>query len=335
MSLDVSFLTWNIYRGADISPLIDPTPAAVTQVFRQFLATNFPVRAKAIAREIASKKPDLIGLQEAEKWVLEIPTFSIVTYDLIEILLDALREIGLHYEVAALLENPNALSQGLHDSNGNKISFLNRNAILIRKDHGLKVINRQVSHFKTMFDGFLRGWCAVDVKVDGHVFRMITTHLEPLNPPTRVGQAQELIDGPANTDLPVIITGDLNSTPNSPPYNILITNGFRDVWNAVGEGLGLTCCQGADLLNAVSSLIIRIDYILFKNGWKPKEAELVGEEQSDRTRTGLWPSDHAGVSASLRLKVHHDHHHDESSDESSEHHHHHPHHKESRDESSD
>lgn len=53
--------------------------------------------------------------------------------------------------------------------------------------------------------------------------------------------------------------------------------------------------------------------ILYKNGWEPIEAELVGKSQKDRTKTGLWLSDHAGVSASLHLEVHPDHHHDESS----------------------
>jgi len=48
---------------------------------------------------------------------------------------------------------------------------------------------------------------------------------------------------------------------------------------------------------------------------------LVEEEQEDRTPTALWPSDHAGVSAKLKLQFHHNHHHshhkpccDESSD---------------------
>jgi len=79
----LSFLTWNLYNGADFTPLVTATPAQlperVTEVFRQFLATNFPVRVKAIAREIASKKPDFIGLQEAELWQLVIPNFRIVT----------------------------------------------------------------------------------------------------------------------------------------------------------------------------------------------------------------------------------------------------------------
>ncbi|MDP4160843.1 MAG: endonuclease/exonuclease/phosphatase family protein [Bacillota bacterium] len=300
----LSFLTWNIYLGADLTPLAGGlTLAAVTQVFRQFLATKFPVRAKAIAREIASKKPDLIGLQEAERWELVIPYFPIVIYDFVELLLNELEERGLHYGVAALNNNQNV--QNVLDSYGNKITFMDRDVILIRKEHRLKIINIQEFNFTTSFNGFLRGWSAIDVKLDGHIFRMINTHLEPFNPETRAAQATELINDPANCNLPLIITGDLNSTPNSTPYNIFIKSSFRDVWSEVGEGSGFTCCQASNLLNAVSTLNERIDYILFRNGWKPIEAELIGESQSDRTRTGLWPSDHAGVLSKLDLEGHH------------------------------
>ena len=79
-NIRVSFLTWNIYQGFDVAPLFAATPEqvpeAVTQVYRQFLATNFIVRAKAIAEDIASKKPDLIGLQEVVRLKLIIPTFE-------------------------------------------------------------------------------------------------------------------------------------------------------------------------------------------------------------------------------------------------------------------
>ena len=142
---------------------------------------------------------------------------------------------------------------------------------------------------------------------------MINTHLEPLDLATRNAQALELINGPANSNLPLIITGDLNSTPDSQAYQFFIAAGFHDSWSEIGEGNGFTCCQGSDLLNAFSTLNRRIDYILFKNGWNPIEAELVGESQNDRTNTGLWPSDHAGVWSKLDLDGHH-HPHEESSD---------------------
>ncbi|CAN7505962.1 endonuclease/exonuclease/phosphatase family protein [Paenibacillus sp. LjRoot153] len=323
-NLKVSFLTWNIYQGFDVAPLFAASPQqipeVVTQVFRQFLATNFPVRAKAIAKAIASEKPDLIGLQEAVRVKLVIPTFGTVTYDFIDILLNALEERGLKYEVAA--RNNDAQAE-LPDSNGNLVQFLERDAILIRKDHKLDVKRRQEANFQTNLTvslagqpfTILRGWSSIDVKIDGQVFRMINTHLDPTVEAIRNAQAFEIIQGPANTSLPVVITGDLNAIPNSSTYNLFINAGFIDTWNKVGEGPGFTHEQSPDLLNAVSLLTERVDYILFKNGWKPIEAELVGESQEDRTKTGLWPSDHAGVSASLNLEDHHDH--DESSDESS------------------
>ncbi|MCX7708577.1 MAG: endonuclease/exonuclease/phosphatase family protein [Clostridia bacterium] len=327
-NIRVSFLTWNIYQGFNVTPLFAPLtpeqlPEVVTQVFRQFLATNFPVRAKAIAEAIASEKPDLIGLQEAARVKLIIPTFRTVTYDFIEILLEELEERGLKYEVAA--RNNNAKSK-LPDSNGNFIQFLDRDAILIRKDHQLDVIRRQEANFQTNLTvpiagqpfTILRGWSSIDVKIDGKVFRMINTRLDPTVEAIRNAQALEILQGPANTHLPVVITGDLNAPPNSSTIHLFINAGFKDVWDKVGEGPGFTDEQSPDLLNAISMLSRRLDYILYKNGWEPIEAELVGESQKDRTKTGLWPSDHAGVSASLDLEDHHDHHHDESSIESSD-----------------
>ena len=65
----LSAITWNIYQGADLTPIFtaapDKIPERVTEVFRQFLATNFPRRARAIAHQIILGKPDIIRLQEA------------------------------------------------------------------------------------------------------------------------------------------------------------------------------------------------------------------------------------------------------------------------------
>lgn len=324
----VSFLTWNIYQGFDVSPLFNPSltpaqlPEVVTEVFRQFLATNFPARAKEIAKEIASEKPDLIGLQEAVRVRLIIPNVRTVTYDFIEVLLEELKELGLKYEVAA---RNNDVESELPDSNGNLLQFLERDAILIRKDAKLDVIRRQEANFRTNLTipiagqpfTILRGWSSIDVKIKGQIFRMINTRLDPTVEDIRNVQAFEILSGPANTLLPVIITGDLNALPDSNTIGLFINAGFQDVWNKVGEGPGFTHEQNPDLLNAITLLVERFDYILFKNGWDPVGAELVGESQKDRTDTGLWPSDHAGVSASLHLDKHHNHHQDESSDESS------------------
>lgn len=301
-----SFLTWNIYIGADLAPLLmgGLTPQRVTEVFRQFLATNFPVRAQAIANEIAAKKPDLIGLQEAARWVLDIPGFeNDVIYDFVDILREELKQRGLRYEVA--IHNDN-LSVPAQDINGNTIRLTDRDVILIRKDKKLKVIAAQSANFVNNFQiGPLvikRGWSYVDVNLNGHIFRAINTHLEPLNEMTRNAQATEILNVPANTNLPLIIMGDMNAVPGSSTYGLFTGAGFYDVWSEVGGGQGFTALQDADLLNSASKLSARIDYIFFKNGWIPLKADLVGEEQNDRTATGLWPSDHAGVVARLNFE---------------------------------
>jgi endonuclease/exonuclease/phosphatase family metal-dependent hydrolase len=64
--------------------------------------------------------------------------------------------------------------------------------------------------------------------------------------------------------------------------------------------IGLTCCHGDDLREVGGPFYSRIDYVLLRNGFKAVAAGIVGEEPSDRL-SGLWPSDHAGVWARLRL----------------------------------
>jgi len=278
-------------------------------VFRQFLATNFLARVKKIACEIALKKPSLIGLQEAELWQLVIPNFQVVTYDFIQLLLFELEEMGIEYKVAT--ENQNFTAE-LPDSNGNLVRFLDRDTILVHKKYEHSIVNKQEANYKANLTVqiagqpfvILRGWSSVDAELDDNIFRMINTHLEPAAPDIQVEQALELLAGPANTKMPVIIAGDINSNADgseTPTYGIFINAGFQDVWKEVGIGPGFTCCQAPDLLNAASGLNRRIDFILFKNGWKPIRAHLVGDGQDDRTFTGLWPSDHAGVSAWLVL----------------------------------
>ena len=59
--------------------------------------------------------------------------------------------------------------------------------------------------------------------------------------------------------------------------------------------------EAADLLNKLSQLHERIDLVLTKNASRtpaPK-AKVVNDRQVDRTATGQWPSDHAGVAATV------------------------------------
>lgn len=315
-SKSVTIMTWNIYAGADFTPLVGTTPEEVPQrvseIFRQFQATNFPVRAKAIAEQIARKKPDIIGLQEAVLWKLLSPQNGKirVVYDFVSILLKELEKRDMHYEVIAEKRNTDAM---VPSSTGFNVRFIDRDVILARKKSGLSFSNIMTESFENNLSvlvggqsvTLLSGWASVNVKIDGKKFRLVNTHLEPLSPAVQIAQANELLLGPGATDLPLLFIGDFNSNADgsgTPTYNNLISAGFADAWIKAGKGDGFTCCQDADLLNLNSHLAARIDLILFRGDFKVKKVEVVGENQKDRTPTALWPSDHAGIVATLKFE---------------------------------
>jgi len=153
-----------------------------------------------------------------------------------------------------------------------------------------------------------RGWAAIDVNVRGSKFRFVTTHLDSIVPAIRIAQAGELLRTAANTSLPVIMAGDFNIgahnslDPSFPAYQAMINAGFTDAWQSKrAPDPGFTCCQAQNLLNPTSLLNERIDLVLFRGGFGVADISLIGTQQADRTSSGLWPSDHAGVAATLRL----------------------------------
>ena len=55
------------------------------------------------------------------------------------------------------------------------------------------------------------------------------------------------------------------------------------------------------MLNDASTLDERIDFVFHRGGFRTLSVDVTGDELADRTISGLWPSDHAGVLATLRL----------------------------------
>jgi len=68
---------------------------------------------------------------------------------------------------------------------------------------------------------------------------------------------------------------------------------------------GFTCCFDALVTDENATLDSRIDLVVVDKEVDAKWTDVVGEELSDMTASGLWPSDHAGVVA--RLKIDDDH----------------------------
>lgn len=87
-------------------------------------------------------------------------------------------------------------------------------------------------------------------------------------------------------------------------YGLLLsTGGFDDAWSAAHPHRpGLTCCQDEDLRNPVSAFDQRIDLILVRGRAEVEDAFLTSQRLQDRTASGLWPSDHAGVVGTLDFR---------------------------------
>ena len=325
----VTVMAQNVYHGVDAEFSAIPTATGfldllqkVAAVYQGYFARNFPERAAALAAEVEATGPDLIGLQEAILVRTQSPPdgpatpATTVALDFVRILLDALAARGLHYEVVVQSIGFDAeLPSGL----GFDVRHTDREVILARADlktSDLKLSNAQAGNFVANCTipsatvgpiTIRRGWVAVDVKIRGKSFRFISTHLDgdclPFTSAIQQAQAAELLGGPAATDLPVVLVGDLNSPGDGTgvTYNNLITAGFADAAVDAGVGGTLTCCQADDLLNPVSILDRRIDFVLSRAGFTVLGADIVGEDPSDRTLSGLWPSDHAGVVATFEL----------------------------------
>ena len=116
--------------------------------------------------------------------------------------------------------------------------------------------------------------------------------------------------------MPVIVVGDLNSAADgstTPTYARFVAPvtaggaGMDDAWSIARPGApGLSSSQAEDLRNFPSQLYQRIDYLLVRAGdafeLRVRSAETTGDTPAAFERIGLWPSDHAGVVATLRLK---------------------------------
>lgn len=163
------------------------------------------------------------------------------------------------------------------------------------------------------------GWSSVVANWGGQSYRFVSTHLEVQDLPgvgnvVQLAQADELLNVVLSDEpLPTILVGDFNSDAASGnpdltiSYDMITTSGFQDTWLQPSQSPpGYTCCQSDDLSNASSNFSQRVDFIFTRNIRTEGHAislvlgrNVVGDELSDRTASGLWPSDHGGVVASF------------------------------------
>ena len=79
---EIKVETRNIYLGADLTGIVESppegVPLAAREAFDEVVGNDFPLRAEALADEIAKKRPHLIGLQEVTLYRCQFVGDSVV-----------------------------------------------------------------------------------------------------------------------------------------------------------------------------------------------------------------------------------------------------------------
>jgi endonuclease/exonuclease/phosphatase family metal-dependent hydrolase len=312
----LTVMTQNMDEGTDFGPLFTAaTPAdfvaAASAIIQEVIASNIPARAQLMASEIAAAAPDVVVLQEATTWTWQSPAGP-ESADLLSDLESALAADGAHYAPAAVL---NEVSGAAPVPGFGTVAFQDHDALLVRTDEPpgqLSVGNVQSGHYATQLTlptavgpvTILRGWISADVTTQGRTVRIVTTHLENASAAVQEAQASELLVGPASTSLPVIIAGDLNTGPLAgggfltPTYQQILNGGFTDAWPVTNpEVPGMTNAFHTEDPYGPSVPDKRIDLVLVNGNLHPVNVRLAGTSPVN----GLWPSDHAGVLATIQI----------------------------------
>lgn len=300
----VKVMTRNLYLGADLSPALaasNTTELAIAaqNIWNTVHNTNFPDRAKELAKEIAKNKPDLVGLQEVALWRGDfkgtgpdgpVTPATTVEFDFLALLMKQLKEQGANYRV---VQKQNEFDAEIPLSGGNPFDgrLTMRDVILAKNKAGVKTkledsdnystnhsLNVQVGGPSGLPVTVKRGWEYTQANVRGTEFRFLNTHLEAFGSPTiRENQAKDLVQtfnpgagafsyGPAtegSAGMPVVAVGDFNSDDDT------VSGGDRLAYNALVAGGLNELSTGATAPGADSSCCLDDETLRksFIDGW--------------------------------------------------------------------
>jgi endonuclease/exonuclease/phosphatase family metal-dependent hydrolase len=310
-------------------------------IWNELLSTNFPERAVPLAREIKASGADLVGLQEVALWRQQIPSdlgapptgvgqpATQVKFDFLALLMQELDAIGGNYEVVHVQQEFDAeLPADLDQSNatgsppfGAELDgrLTMRDVILHKRDSKVQLVPGSATgaNYQTKFTPLIagaiplpvnRGWNSVEATINGgREFRFVNTHLEAFGDDTiREAQAKELFatGGPLDTQKQVILVGDLNSGTEARDnihgtdqlaYSALLGFGMTE------NGAVQSCCYDS-LFDPAQVFDHTVDHVMTKPALKTQSASITGNDPSQRTPSGLWPSDHGGVVSTVHIR---------------------------------
>lgn len=327
----IKVMTRNLYQGTDFVEAITATDqasflGAVCTITQNVLATKPTERLDTVAQEIATNAPDLVALQEATVWEIS-GGGTYVKIDPVETLLADLKQLGEPY-VAEIVQPQFDFQAPCPLGAGFMVHTTTQIAILSRKDahRGGEMKVKSAAGGLFQYELTLpsavgditvnRGWAYVDLTYDDTPLRFVTAHPEAFADAMENAQVFELLNGVANPAVAgrgVIMAADFNTDALAAEgssfrvgYDMITAlGGFTDVWAATQTTPALTCCQDNNLLNPASKLSEDIDFVFVRGTHPdqllPETAKLTGNLPSSRV-DGLWPSDHAGLVARVRVK---------------------------------
>lgn len=290
-------------------------------------------RRAAVVAQIKSKTPDVIGVQEASQGWLKDENGNSVNLSQFEDLKQRLNAAGVAYDVTNANRNACVKSTTptgcVYADNGaslgTKIFYNTKTVSLISQG--------SVALPKLSSDSGSRhvAWATFKQSSTGKSFFVANTHLDPRSGTTaydlRKQQAQkitEVIKEKNTGNLPVLITGDLNSskwdTPTNAPYDVLTKAGYVDpiggTWRtslasgyATAEKMtnakyysynGFTPTLSKTSVTGPRALGSHIDYI-FTSKMRVAEWEQVLNINSSGVLQGTIPSDHNMIMVKVGL----------------------------------
>jgi hypothetical protein len=313
----------NAYVGANVVSLATARSEAeieqkAKELYQTVDQTNFPLRAQALVREIKRTKPDIVGFQELSRFYRGpdghddgIKDATTPLYNFRKIMENDLRAAGLHYKTVS---DQVWLDVEVSSADGYDGRLQQANTVMIRTGRGARV--KFLRQRKGVVPAPARHPAVrpdrapvVRLGGDGGQGRRQAV---PVHRPTRRGLLRRRLDaavqGPrsgASQDEEGADDhrGRLRLRPLLADAELVLgwlQGGARAGFKETSRRRN-TCCQDEKLDNPQSKLKQWIDYIVVRPAARVLSTALVGDKLSDRIG-GLWPSDHAGLVARLRLK---------------------------------
>ncbi len=318
----VTVMTQNMYVGADVDAVIgalaspdpnDDVPALLFAI-QTLGETDFPARADALADAIARVRPQVVGLQEVSVIDIDLTGLGlpvVVHLDFLAMLQAKLAARGLHYTLAAQVQNITAVPLP-------GISLVDHDAMLVDADRvtvGSAGGQNFAVNVGVVAPGveLKRGWVFARATIAGEPYTFVSLHAEADLAGAHLDGLRALqlgeVVGTVAGDARVVMMGDFNDVPTSTMHQVLTGAGFTDVWAALRPGvIGFTCCHLPNLSDHVADFSQRIDYVFTRGVAGPNDKvigqiDYFGNVPADRLAGPahpIWPSDHAGVMATLR-----------------------------------